>query len=69
MENSEKTLVTRGEAADRFMITVRTIDRWATAGLINKYGNRAGHVRVCVEEIREVAQGFEKIDPTIGHAG
>jgi predicted site-specific integrase-resolvase len=54
MENTEKTLVTRAEAADRFMITVRTIDRWATSGLINKYRNSLGYVRVSVEEISRV---------------
>ena len=69
MENTQKTLVTRAEASDMFMVTVRTIDRWAVSGLINKYENRAGHVRVCVEEVRGLMNEFERIDPTVGYAG
>lgn len=62
MEDTEKTLVTRAEAADMFMVTVRTINRWTAARLIHKYTNDMGHVRVCVEEIREKMGNFKQMN-------
>lgn len=61
MKNTGKTLVTRAKAAEIYGITVRTIDRWATAGVIKKYENQVGHVRVCLEELEKATGSYREV--------
>lgn len=46
MTSNERNLITRVQAAEISGRTLRTIDRWAKSGVLRKYENRAGDVRI-----------------------
>lgn len=61
MDTNERDLITRHHAANLYGVTVRTIDRWASAGLIKKYENPAGHVRVSSIELRAMVTSYTAV--------
>lgn len=57
-QHSEECMITKDEAAGLAGRTVRTIELWTEAGLIEKFtvGPSGYWVRFCREEVREAMQ-------------
>ncbi|QDU18467.1 helix-turn-helix domain-containing protein [Urbifossiella limnaea] len=55
MTNADDQLVTRKQAADKFKVTVRTIDRWRKRGLL-KGAAIGGVVRFRLDDLAAVVR-------------
>jgi excisionase family DNA binding protein len=53
MSNADDELVTRKQAAEKFRVTVRTIDRWRQRGVL-KAAAIGGVVRFRVTDLTEI---------------
>lgn len=48
---TEKNLITKGEAASRARVTMRSIDNWLHTGKLTKHVNGLGQVRIDADEL------------------